>query len=396
MNKYRIVTLFTFILSPLLSIPFILRGIYNREKGSAFFMALLVGVFAFLTAPCGDLARHTRIYFMYQDMSFSAFLLTLKGDFIIQTLSFSLAKAGIHYDFLRLFLTTTAFYLLIKIFNFQIEHSSRTYSRSEIWFRFIILALSFDFFTTVLGVRFGFAISLFIYAVHLWLDQGKKGKAIVSALLSCFVHFSMFYFLVFMLCMSLFKASRLTFILLIAACLVLSRTVPDQLSAYMETKELQGAGYLGNGQWGTGMQYTFNGLMFRYIRELVALPLAFLVFHHSRRAPRWSSLMLSLIALYALTSSFATISGRLIWIFYAMTVFYLLHMERCGVRFSRMTLNAIFCCAILFSGASWYARREVMAVSRYQYALLPVPVALHTHYSKTWISRRLDKEYATQ
>ena len=45
-------------LCPLLSIPFIVYGIYYRQKGAYLLLSLLLGIFAFISAPSEDIYRH--------------------------------------------------------------------------------------------------------------------------------------------------------------------------------------------------------------------------------------------------------------------------------------------------------------------------------------------------
>ena len=392
MKNYKSIVFSTFIISPLLALPIVLRGIYRRKEGSFFFLALLFGLFAFLTAPCGDLARHTRDYFILENMSWQTFFFYLKRDFIVQILSFLFGKMGIHYDYLRLFLTIIESLLLTKIFNYQINHSPRVYTDKEVWIRFLILFFTFDFFTTVLGVRFGFSLVLLVYSIHLWLNCNKAVWAVAFLLFAGFTHFSMFYFMTFVILISCLKLSRKTVLILIPVLLVASQFLTGVLAEYLEETDSYGSGYLSDGVWGTGAVYSFNGLIFRYIIEIVCLPLVFLVLKYFKECSKWSRFLSSFILLYAIVSSFATVSGRVIWIFFTMTAYFLIYIESRGVVLSKKAVNIVFYFCLLFFLSNLYGKRGVIEVSRYYKIVFSTPFSLDNYYDKQWVYKRMSDE----
>ena len=66
MNKKDLLLLFLFLISPLLSFPFILVGMYERRKASFVYFSLFMGLFSFLTYPASDLFRHFENYYYYK------------------------------------------------------------------------------------------------------------------------------------------------------------------------------------------------------------------------------------------------------------------------------------------------------------------------------------------
>ena len=73
---------------------------------------------------------------------------------------------GIPFEFVRMMELFLGFFVICSIFNDIIKLSEREYSKQEIFTRFVIIFFSFNFFYTVLGVRFGFALCLYTLAIY--------------------------------------------------------------------------------------------------------------------------------------------------------------------------------------------------------------------------------------
>lgn len=397
MSRFRSVAFASLLVSPLLSVPAILYGIYHRYKGFLFLWALFMGIVAYLLAPTGDLARNTRNYYLYQGMSCQTFLDSLEhGDFLIQSLSYGFAQIGIPYDFVRLILATAGVYMLLLVFDYQTSHSKRLYSNKEYWLRLWIMMLSFDFIFMVHGVRFGFAICVLVYSMHCYLNLHKTLPALIWGSVTISVHFSMLFILPFILLLMRLKMSKIRLVAIIILTLLVSHFVVSQFSEFLSSSDSYGAGYIGEGKWGTGFEYTYRGQIYRYLRLAVAIPYFYLLLKYPHSGGKWSSAMLALVILFAATYSLTTISDRVIWTFYSCGIFYMLHLENNGVRLGRRALHVVFTCALLFSISNIYARRGIISESKYYKLLFPVPMALSDHYSEAWVLNKIREEYAEQ
>ena len=150
-------------LCPLLSIPFIVYGIYHRQKGAYLLLSLLLGIFAFISAPSEDIYRHYCQYEYFSIRPITAIKLadvTLNG--VLPYLYWTMSHIGIPFSYLRFFELSVGFYLLSSIFSYMIEHSTHEYSQKEFFIRFALFFAFFDFLYTTMGVKFGFALCVFL------------------------------------------------------------------------------------------------------------------------------------------------------------------------------------------------------------------------------------------
>lgn len=170
MDKKNLLLLFLFLISPLLSLPFILVGMYERRKASFVYFSLFMGLFSFLTYPASDLFRHFENYDYYKNLPFSYFIETLPGDIFTQLLSYGSANLGIPYEFNRLFTMTVFFLLIFFVFNQIIDKATVSYNKREIFIRLLIFLFTVSYFTALIGVRSGFALSFFLVGLYYWLD----------------------------------------------------------------------------------------------------------------------------------------------------------------------------------------------------------------------------------
>lgn len=180
---YTVTVATLFLLSPLLALPYILLGIYRQERSAYFFFALFLGFLAWLQVPLSDLFRHSLNIYHYLDKPFSyAYVNKQSADYFIPIVNWILVNGNIPYQYLRLFSVTESFFLLTVIFNYMIETSEREYTYGEVFMRFCIMYLFFEFIMTTSGVRYGFAVCQYIYALHLVFNKKSWLPALFFAL----------------------------------------------------------------------------------------------------------------------------------------------------------------------------------------------------------------------
>lgn len=111
-------------------------------------------------------------YLSLLDKPFSyAYVNKQSADYFIPIVNWILVNGNIPYQYLRLFSVTESFFLLTVIFNYMIETSEREYTYGEVFMRFCIMYLFFEFIMTTSGVRYGFAVCQYIYALHLVFNK---------------------------------------------------------------------------------------------------------------------------------------------------------------------------------------------------------------------------------
>lgn len=77
----------------------------------------------------------------------------------------------------------------------MIEASEREYTYGEIFTRFCLMYLFFEFIMTTSGVRYGFAVCLYIYALHLVFNKKFYSLALFFALFAIQIHVSFAFFI---------------------------------------------------------------------------------------------------------------------------------------------------------------------------------------------------------
>lgn len=387
---YSIITTVIFVISPLVSLPFILKGIYERQKWSYLLFSLFVGIMSYLTIPFADLYRHALMYFSMANPTLVDFFNSDAGYFnwLIPATYIIMNKIGIPFDFLRLFELSTGFYMMISILNYMIEKSSRIYSKEECFNRFLILLLFFDFLYTTEGVRFGYALCLYVYSVHLYINKKKLLWAIVFALVACFIHSS---FSIFIMVTYLISALRLkkwyVFILISVTFLLESVLLPHlgfilgkQADWYFnESREY------GN----TADSLTPIGRIFYYSLKITVLPFVYLLFKYFDSDSKWHRI---LCAWFILSMSFVfnlVVFQRAIWVFMAMGIFLLLAVE-VKSQVSKNTIKTIILCGLVFTILNGLHHHKLALNSDYYRALLPLPFILSKQYEEAWILEYVD------
>lgn len=63
--KKYIVEILVLFLCPMISLFFILKRLYNEERGATYILALFIGVFAYCFPPAGDLFKLNFAYCLF-------------------------------------------------------------------------------------------------------------------------------------------------------------------------------------------------------------------------------------------------------------------------------------------------------------------------------------------
>ena len=105
-----VVPMILFCMSPLLFLPFVVKGMRKGESWAFILFAVFLGLWAWLTIPFADLFRHAEHYYSYLGEPYSViweeyFLEnnTLEYDIVIPTIDWLMVNNGIPYQYLRLF-----------------------------------------------------------------------------------------------------------------------------------------------------------------------------------------------------------------------------------------------------------------------------------------------------
>lgn len=111
-----------FLLSPLLSVPLVLRGVFYQNKTSLILFCLCIGILSLSYMPIdsNDKAYYIRLYETYQSMTISEFFnsfLQLKTDIVFYTILFLTAWLGLPFEVFSLSVTFVTCYLIFSVFQ---------------------------------------------------------------------------------------------------------------------------------------------------------------------------------------------------------------------------------------------------------------------------------------
>lgn len=393
-DKYILVVYSVLILSPLLALPFIIYGIYHRYKGCLTALAVFMALMAFLTAPVGDLYRHTIIYYLYQNYSYEQFISSLGSDFIMSLGEYFMAKQNIPFEFLRLAYTFITYCILNYIFSTLISKSNYEYRKSEYFSRYLLTFLCIDFFTLVLGVRFTFAASVFILGIYLYLCERRNKAAFLILILSCCIHYSFSYYGLFVIMLIRIKMNKLTFSILIIFGLIISTFIISTFESFLLKNEMEGAGYLGDGKWAKGYreQQDLENVIYLYAKYIACIPITFYSIKRIREG-RIYQYFLTLVLLIVLTFSLGSVCGRITTLISLGTPMLVLWDESINKRkMEQKYYTAIFLSMVLIYAATFYGMKNPRNQSDYQYIAAPTPIILTNHYDRIWIYQHVNND----
>lgn len=382
---FLLLTSIIFLLSPILSLPLIFYGIYCRKRGSFLMLALFMGVMGWLLAPMHDLYRHTITYHYYERYPFSTAInpinLALNGASSFVFWAFS--HYGIPFEAMRALVVTIGFYLLCVVFNYMIDHSSHIYSKQGVFLRFIIFLLFFDVFYVIEGIRYGFSMCVYIYALHHLIHLGNKKLFVWLFIFAGCWHLAFFYFGGITWVMYCLKMKRRTYIMFFFIMLAGILLFLSQAASIIGE---QRANWYLSGRGDKLAQYsgmTTIGLTVYLLLKFAALPYAVLVFRYYSKEKKWVRMAMGWIFLSLSISFNAVFFYRSWWVFTTMGIFAFLEIEEYS-PFGRRWLSTLLLSSILFCSVATTRFHSYIQYSDYYRLFQPVPYILTQTYDQKW------------
>ena len=390
-NKYYQLGIFTlFILSPILSLVFIIDGMRKNMRYAYSMFALFISLVAFMLAPTSDLASHNYLYYEYQNLSWNTFVnyRMVGSDYVMQYIEWIFANCGIPFEFIRLLQTLIAFFLLNSIFFYKINNSSLCYSSAEVFGRYLCYILVFPFILMVGGVRFGFGVVIMLYGFHQYIDREKRIIGIILLIFASLVHFSLLYYSLFSFIILHLDIRRNQALVLALIMFILSIPLQATMEEYLLQNELRGAGYLGDGIWGrqVGMSLKINAIVYHWGQRVFLLPLLFLLFCKYNHHDKWSRLGLSYILFFTCIYSAFALAQRTTVCFMTCSIFLVLSIENSiREKIAISTRRVIIICSVLICCFDIWTHREQILLSRYWRLAQPSVITLTQEYDKSWL-----------
>lgn len=382
-----------FLISPLLALPYILKGVYEQRKFAYVLFAFFWGVMAFLTIPFADLYRH---FIMYQHNDNNPYVVTslLSSDWlnVLMPIIYTVMnKFSLPFDYLRLFEITSSLIMLSTIFRHLMETSSCVYNQKEYFNRFLIFFLFFDFLFTTEGVRFGWALCFFLFGIHLLFNRKSKIAAIVFLLLSPAIHnsFAMFGIASFVLYYLNLKKG-----IMVAIAIGSSALITFGISFFSSYLGSQGEWYLTNSA-GYGNSYgdlTIIGLTMFILLRLTTWPFVRLYLNQAEKSLNgfvWCGFFKAWIILTVACITSLVLFQRSIWVLMALGPFMLIEIEKNG-KLSNKIIKSFIIVGLMFSILNATNKHKMVTNSNYYRIALPLPVILSEPYDPIWVDQHVD------
>jgi hypothetical protein len=387
-----------FLLAPLYSVPYIVKGMVDRNKYSFVLWAFFMGLLGVLSPPVGDLYRYAEDYYIFKDCNWDTFLsiLTVKFDYILSIISYVFSKLDIPFDLTRFLFNFFAHYLLGLLY-LDITNSNIALKRdSKYNFYAVILFMGFSFSLYV--YRFYFSMILFLYGAYkVYFKECKSGWLFIF--LSVLNHFSFVVFLLgfLLLKMKLFRFNRK---LVISLFVMMSFLDTDFLISIMKTLELPTAlidkySTYFDGYW-AGRYLVDRSWRYRLMVFLVSLvsyvgSIIYVIYYNYGK--RSVSAFVNLFLIMALlVSPFSIVYERfLVVLLLSIKVYFLLIYD--GSKQMRFMLK-ILCLFVIFgSFVEMYGMRRQIAVSQYDKLFYSTSFQLlQSSYDMHWINGNIDSD----
>ena len=375
------------IISPILSLPFILLKIKERSKAAAFLFALFLGTIAYCTIPYQDLFRHLMHYEAISKMgnisNISAFDFEMNGISVYIYWIFS--HLSIPFDYIRLITITIGYYLLFLIFYEKVQTSKIQYSNIEYFVRFLILTLFFDLFYTIAGVRYGIALCLYLYGIFQAFERNSIIKCILflafaSLYHSSFLYFSIISFIIYKANISKKKAVFYTIIAFICMTLFF-KYFGYILGARADW-------YLNRTSGSTAYSsMTFYGMIGFFIPKLCVVPFAILLLKYFSTNSKWMKMGMVWLILSFISFNNAVFFYRIWWVFMALGIYMFIDYEILYGKDNRKS-HRLLASSVLFALSSFIPMNSVITKSNYNQLLLPYPIILEHSYNSTEILKK--------
>lgn len=390
-SNFTIISLLLFLISPILSIPFIFRGLKNRCYGAFFLYALILGTFAYIMLPYQDLYRHSLNYYYWDGVPFSKIKFTdLMLNGLITYIEWFMINHNIPFEYLRFFEIIVAFLLLSKIFNYLLIKNNRDYTHIQLFNRLLIFLLFFDFFYTAEGTRFGFALSFYIYGIHELIDLNSKWKCTFFVVVAGLIHLS-FLFLspivlfLYNLRLRKYQALALVIVLFFMFGVIISQfayLLGPRAEWYFSNKEGGVASY---------SAMTMFGLIGFFLPKLAAIPFIMILFYYYDKYNKWNRMALSWLIIAMVTLINPVLFYRIIWVFMSMGIYLLLSIEQIRVIKTKF-ISYIIIGGLVFVSVNTMRYHYTMIRSPLITKLIFSPVFLFSsqpYFDKTWLNQNV-------
>lgn len=185
----KVIIVLSAFIAPIISMPFIVSGIYNRKNYAIYTLAFLMGLFAIYFLPVADLYRHIVLYYELKDYEWRWFLdfIRTREDYLFYIALYVFGKANINFEFLRFLIVWSGYSIYFWIFIDYVKRNLLV-DRKIYLLVFSIVFCYIPLFGLGGGIRFNFSTAVLIGGFYrIYILHDKKGY--IWGIISCFIHF---------------------------------------------------------------------------------------------------------------------------------------------------------------------------------------------------------------
>jgi hypothetical protein len=378
--RYAIIGTAWLLLCPLLSLPYILWGIWHQRRGAYGLFSLWLGIMAYISFPSEDLYRHYFLFTYLETRPITTITwidISLNG--ILPYLYWLMGHTGIAYAWLRFLELAVGFWLLTKVMRHMT--GSLCLTAGERFIRFVLLFLFFDFLYTAMGVKYGFALCLYVYSLHLFMNLNQKKAGLAMMLLTCVWHSSFIFTAPTIWILYRLKLSKKQALWI---CMILAVFVPIAIYTMGEAVLGRRFNFYFSKKAADVVSYgamTPIGMTLFMLPKLSVIPLAVIVMKNYTKENRWCRIALGWIILTVALMSNAVTLYRFWWAFMATGIMALYETETI-TKLKPGAIRMLMISGVCFTCLNILTYHKEVMHSPYYKALYPAPLTLSQDYAK--------------
>lgn len=201
-NKLSILTVNTFLLSPILSIPFMALQLFKKNDNFiTLLVSILIGFFSLKYIPSfsNDKTRYIERSYQFSDFNFSDLIFYLNTtnspDYLFDFYIYFFIQLGVDFKYFFLIVTSISTYLVFKAIKGIVGSSlGKKFIYDNL--SLIIVVSSFSLTNLLSGIRFFLAGSIFLWFIYYFYFEKKYFLSFLFMILALSTHFSYFLFIV--------------------------------------------------------------------------------------------------------------------------------------------------------------------------------------------------------
>lgn len=398
-NQYKIWGILIFILYPLLSLPFILKGILKRERWAYVLGAFFMGYMGMLYPPAGDMYRYAEDFNLYKELDWEYFgiLMALKFDYFLPLLSWILGKLGAYPESTRFLFVACSYFLLFDLYHDLTSSNKNMTKQTRVYSLILLVPLIFSTYL----FRMGLAQTVLVYGIYWFLIKNKK-KGFFFIIFAVFIHVSYMPF-IFIAIASRYKIfdfssnvfGYLCFLLVFMESsslgVTLLRSLPfsESLLAHLEE-------YISGSQSDDlSSQFTIKQLIAKYFFNIVyyITLYQYYIFYKSNPQPLKIKRFVNIfILIIIMSSSVPILHDRLLDVLKVFLILSSLCFMSNSFRMQRL-LRIVVMFTIINTLFAFWQIRFFLRFSQFNVLFKSSSVELmNFHYTDKWISKNIDEE----